>query len=109
MLKQRVNTPAQATDRPSRATSIASVVERLLGRKSWQGPVTCARIQQQWVEIVGPVNAQHTRPELLTRGLLYVTCDHDTWRTELQYLKPEMLKRIAEVVGEGAVKDVFLK
>lgn len=95
--------------RDSKAVSIERVIERLLGRKSWQNPVTCARVQQQWAEIVGPVNASHTQPERLSRGILYVACDHDTWRTELQYLKPELLKRIAEVVGAGAVKEIFLR
>jgi predicted nucleic acid-binding Zn ribbon protein len=38
-----------------------------------------------------------------------VECDHDVWRTELSFLKPEILKRIAEVQGEGVVKEIFLK
>lgn len=93
----------------TRTISIASAVEKLLGRKAWQNPVTCARVALLWPEIVGPVAAQHTYPDALSNHKLYIVCDHDTWRTELQYLKPEMLKRIAEVVGEGAVKEIFLR
>lgn len=91
------------------AISISSAVEQLLARKSWKGHVMASRVSLEWNEIVGPEIAARTRPERLDHGRLYISCEHDVWRTELHYLKPEILKRVAEVLGEGVVKDVFLR
>lgn len=95
--------------RQRKIVPIQEAVQQLLNRKSWQGHVLASRVSLEWKEIVGPEIAARTRPERLAHGKLYIECEHDVWRTELQYLKPEILKRVAEVVGEGVVKDVYLK
>jgi predicted nucleic acid-binding Zn ribbon protein len=95
--------------RRGKAVSIGDLLDRLLGQKSWQRGVQAARIRILWNEIVGPEIAARAQPQKLERGRLIVHCDHDVWRTELMYLKPELLKRIAEVMGDGVVKEIFLK
>ena len=88
---------------------IADLLKRVLGDRKFRQGVRKAEIALHWTEIVGPEIASRTRPVKLFRGRLIVECDHDVWRTELSYLKPEILRRIAEVEGEGAVKEIFLK
>jgi predicted nucleic acid-binding Zn ribbon protein len=92
-----------------KAVPIRAAIEQLLARKSWQGHVMASRVSLEWPQIVGPEIAARTRPERLAHGRLYIVCEHDVWRTELQYLKPEILQRVAEVLGEGVVKDVYLR
>ncbi|MBI5059957.1 DUF721 domain-containing protein [candidate division KSB1 bacterium] len=90
-------------------TPIGDLITRILQRKGWQGHVLSARVATQWEAIVGPVNALHTRPARIERGRLTIECDHDTWRTELQFLKPEIIERVNEVLGKDAVREVFLR
>jgi predicted nucleic acid-binding Zn ribbon protein len=90
-------------------TSLADALAQILGKRSWQNGLREAEIALHWPEIVGPEIATRTTPVKLIRGKLEVRCEHDVWRTELQFLKPEILKRIAEIEGEGVVKEIFLK
>ena len=89
---------------------LGDVLAKFLGGKKWEGPLRAAELRVRWAEIVGPEIAARAKIERLTgRGRLIVHCDHDVWRTELSYLKPELLKRIQEEMGEGVVKEIFLK
>jgi predicted nucleic acid-binding Zn ribbon protein len=95
--------------RSKKAIHISDLLKRVLGDRKFRQGVRQAEIKLRWEEIVGPEIAARTRPLHLSRGRLLVECDHDVWRTELSFLKPEILKRIAEVQGEGVVKEIFLK
>lgn len=68
-----------------------------------------ARLRLLWAELVGPLIAEHTQPHKLYGSQLEVHCDHEVWRTRLQYLEPELLKRIAEGMGEGVVTNIRLR
>lgn len=95
--------------RQKKAIHIADLLKRVLGDRKFRQGVRKAEITLRWEEIVGPEIAARTKPVNLSRGRLLIECDHDVWRTELSFLKPEILKRIAEVQGEGVVKEIFLK
>jgi predicted nucleic acid-binding Zn ribbon protein len=95
--------------RSKKAIHISDLLKRVLGDRKFRQGIRQAEIKLRWEEIVGPEIAARTRPVHLSRGRLLVECDHDVWRTELSFLKPEILKRIAEVQGEGVVKEIFLK
>lgn len=62
-----------------------------------------------WPEIVGPRIARRAKLVRLRRGRLVIECSDAVWRTELQFLKPELLEKIRRIVGEGVVKEIFLK
>ena len=78
-------------------------------KKGWRTGLALARLKQEWLAIVGKEIAAHAQPVHLARGRLDLSCDHDVWRAELQFLKPELLARISEVIGEGVVKEIWLK
>jgi len=91
------------------AKKIDKILGSLISQKRWRRGITEADLFLRWPELVGPKIAEHTEPVKLMRNRLEVLCDHDVWRTELQFMKPELLKSIAEKIGEGVVKDIFLK
>lgn len=61
-----------------------------------------ATIFSRWPEIVGAAVAAHAEPLSLVRGTLAVGVDQPGWATQLTYLEADILRRIEEVVGEGA-------
>jgi predicted nucleic acid-binding Zn ribbon protein len=95
--------------RTNRILRIDDVLSSLLGQRKWQSGLTFALIQREWAEIVGPEIAAHAKPAHLARGRLDVVCDHDVWRTELQFLKPELLARLNEALGNERIKEIWLK
>jgi predicted nucleic acid-binding Zn ribbon protein len=96
--------------RANRILRIDDVLASLLRqRKTWRTGLAFADIRRDWPQIVGPEIAAHARPVHLARGRLDIACDHDVWRAELQFLKPELLARMEEALGPGVVKDIWLK
>ena len=88
---------------------IDRIIRSLMGQKKWRRGISEAEIALRWSAMVGPKIAEHTVPVSLMRNRLEVRCDHDVWRTELQFLKPELLKKITEELGEGVVKEISVK
>lgn len=95
--------------RSNRMMRIDDILASLLRQKKWRTGLLYARIHEEWPTIVGKEIANHAQPTHLSRGRLEVSCDHDVWRAELQFLKPELLARLTEALGEGVVKDIWLK
>lgn len=54
-----------------------------------------------WDDAVGPQVAAHARPVRLSEGTLVVEVDEPGWATQLRYLEQDLLRRLAEVGGQG--------
>lgn len=100
---------SHTTYRSSRIRRIDDVLASLLKQKRWRNGLLLARMHQDWPQIVGRKIASHAQPAHFSRGRLEIACDHDVWRAELQFLKPELLARLTEAFGEGVVKEIWLK
>lgn len=88
---------------------IDAILEQLLRQKKWRAGLQSARIRLLWADTVGPEIAAHAHPQQLLRGRLLVECDHDVWRAELTFLRPELIRHINEAMGEELVKEIWLK
>jgi predicted nucleic acid-binding Zn ribbon protein len=88
---------------------IDNLIDALLRQKKWQSGFQLAKLRVMWPELVGPEISAHAQPHRLHGKRLEVQCDHDVWRTELQYLSPELLKRIAEGIGEGVITELWMR
>jgi hypothetical protein len=62
-----------------------------------------------WDEVVGPQIAAHTKPEKIRDGILEVSVDQPVWMQQLQLLKPQLLNKLNARLGDGALRDLFLK
>ena len=76
--------------------------------KSLGGPsaTALATIFAGWPAIVGAAVAAHAEPLSLVRGTLTIGVDQPGWATQLTYLETDLLRRIEEVAGAGAVQRV---
>jgi predicted nucleic acid-binding Zn ribbon protein len=64
---------------------------------------------QRWSEAVGETVATHATPVSLEQGRLVVEVDEPGWATQLRYLEPELLRKLAAVAGEGTVTSIELR
>lgn len=62
-----------------------------------------------WDEVVGPQIAARTRPEKIRDGVLEVCVDQPSWMQQLQLLKPQILARLNARLGDGALREIYLK
>jgi predicted nucleic acid-binding Zn ribbon protein len=68
-----------------------------------------AAVFTRWEEIVGPSVAANTRPLSLRRNVLVIGTEQPAWASQLRYLGPDLLRRLASTVGEGLVERVEVK
>ena len=62
-----------------------------------------------WDDVVGPQIAARTRPERIRDGVLEVCVDQPAWMQQLQLLKPQLLARLNERLGDGSLREIYLK
>lgn len=53
----------------------------------------------RWDEVVGPALAANARPVRLEHGTLLVEVDEPAWATQVRYLAPDVIARLAEISG----------
>ena len=53
----------------------------------------------RWVEAVGPQVAEHVRPLKLDERVLVVEVDDPAWATQVKFLTPTIIERLASVAG----------
>jgi predicted nucleic acid-binding Zn ribbon protein len=75
-------------------------------RLGMDNPAASARLVKEWERIVGPEVAARAHPVSLRAGVLVVKTTSAAWASELRYLAPEVLRRIAEEVGGGVVTEL---
>ncbi len=80
-------------------------------KKTLQSAGIAERVDRQaaivfWEEIVGPKLAEKTKALRIERDVLKVKVVSAPWRNELIFFKEDILRKIAERIGEGKVKDI---
>jgi predicted nucleic acid-binding Zn ribbon protein len=61
-----------------------------------------AAVQGCWDDAVGPGIAAQARPVAEREGVVTVACAAATWAQELDLLHDDLLRRLAEALGEAA-------
>ena len=85
---------------------LGSNLERFVAERGWQADVAVGSVVARWPAVVGPEVAQHVTPENFEGGVLTVRADSTSWATQLRYMVPILLERLATEVGEGVVTDL---
>lgn len=63
----------------------------------------------RWQEVVGEGLAAHARPVAIRDRALVVAVDHPSWATELRWLGPQLLGRLAQVAGHEVATRVEVR
>jgi hypothetical protein len=63
----------------------------------------------RWEEVVGEGMAARTRPLRLDAGRLVLAVDEPAVATHVRYLEPQLLQRLAELLGEGRITGIDLR
>ncbi len=88
---------------------LASSLDPLARRLGAPGARPLALVFNRWCDVVGPVVAAHCQPLSLRNGVLVVAVDEPGWATELRYLGDDVVRRVADTVGEGVVKRLDVR
>jgi hypothetical protein len=81
---------------------------RLLGNLEISGGVNEMEIRARaaWTAAAGKKIARHTRATLLVRDTLVVEVEDIVWQRQLNTLRHFLLRNLAKILGDQAVKDI---
>ncbi|MFV0426648.1 MAG: DUF721 domain-containing protein [Beutenbergiaceae bacterium] len=85
---------------------LGEMVEGLASQLGWRAPLQIGAVVGRWREVVGDQIADHCEPETFVEGELVVRTDSTAWATQLKLLLPQLQRRLAQEVGEGAVTSI---
>ncbi|GIW43803.1 MAG: hypothetical protein KatS3mg077_1085 [Candidatus Binatia bacterium] len=91
-----------------RFSSLADVLQGVLRRLDPKGQASVYRLWIDWEDIVGRKVAQRARPRDYRNGMLLVVAASSSWRQELEFLKPELLRKIRNHLGDDSVRDLTI-
>ena len=89
-----------------RLGTLGEALRAVLARQQLEGKAREHAAMGRWAEVVGADSARHSRPERVSNGVMSVAADSPVWAQTLQMMKPQILARLAELVGPGVVRDL---
>lgn len=93
--------------RRKEVVSIDEVVNSWKTSLAQKNMLKLAEISTRWEGIVGKEIAIQSQPVQIERGKLIIRVKDSLWRTQLFYMKRELLRKIRSSLGEKAVKDLI--
>ena len=84
-------------------------LDALLRRAGGAGGVAATKVFSRWEEAVGAAVAAHARPLRLQGTTLVVGVDGPAYATQLRMLSGQLLARLRDLVGPGAVDSVEVR
>lgn len=100
--------PLPTGERPA-PQHVAKALDQVARGLGMPGADVVATVFGGWEEIVGPVLAATTRPLWLGDGALVVGVGDPSQATEVRYRGAEILRRVADVVGEPVAARVEVR
>jgi hypothetical protein len=95
---------------PSRKVEkLSSTIEKILRDRGWGTKLKQYRIYGVWEKAVGKGIARHARPAGMRGKKLTVLVDSSAWMQQLSMLKPEIVGKVNQRLGEEAVESITLK
>ena len=92
-----------------KAARAGELLEKLLQNYGLDKKLQQYRALVIWDEVVGPQIAARARPSKIRGSVLEVCVDQPAWMQQLQLMKPQILRKLNEQLGEGEIKEIFLK
>ncbi|RMI14488.1 DUF721 domain-containing protein [Cellulomonas triticagri] len=110
--KPRGRSPLSAAERDAPGVhardpqTVSSTMSSLFRDRGWVQEISVGGVVGRWRDVVGDQIADHCTPETFADGVLVVRTDSTAWAQQLKMLAPQLVRRMAEDVGEGVVVDV---
>ncbi|NLT31504.1 MAG: DUF721 domain-containing protein [Propionibacterium sp.] len=85
---------------------LGAALEHLVGDRGWSTEINVHTLLGRWASLVGEVNAEHSRPESYSDGVLVVRTDSTAWATSLRTIAHQLVARLNDELGPGTVTRV---
>lgn len=87
---------------------LGELVQGGIERIGLKGAVREKKAAAIWKEVVGEKTAAATSIDQVRDGIIYVTCRDSMWASQLHFLRPLIIEKLNEKLGEGVIREVRL-
>lgn len=94
------------TKKTKKPKALAHSITRLLRNMGIEEKVKEHQAINEWSHIVGENVSKVTKAQNVVNGILFVKVKNSSWRSELIYMRQEILIKIDKTVGRGIIKEV---
>ena len=88
---------------------LGRVMGEVSRKKGWRKRISLSVVLKRWDELVGPENAQHSKPVDFQDGVLTVVCDSTAWATGMRYSVSKLVARLNAELGDQTVTLVKVR
>ncbi len=92
-----------------KSEDIGSIINKIISDPKIKNKLEISNIFNNWKEIVGSEINKKSRPDKLTRGVLFVSVINYTWANELSLMSEQLKDKINSYVGRKVVKTLRFK
>ena len=78
-------------------------------QQGWDSRLSMQRVFTDWASIVGPEVASHSQVTGYADGIVHVQTDSTAWATQLRLLAPQLVAKLNEQLGDGAVLRIEVR
>ena len=89
---------------------LGAILDAFIQKKGMTTVLDVAAMANRWKDVAGKNIAQHSKVEEFTdTGVLTIRTSTVGWETQLRALTAAIDQRLADVLGEGVVKEIIIK
>lgn len=89
--------------------ALGDAFTNLVKSKGWGRQVNLHLVLSRWPELVGPTNAEHSRPVKYQGTVLTVRTEATVWATSLRTIAPQLVAELNRRLGEWTVTRVIIE
>lgn len=89
--------------------ALGDAFTHLVQSKGWGRQVNLHLVLSRWPELVGPTNAEHSRPVKYQGTVLTVRTEATVWATSLRTIAPQLVAELNRRLGEGPLLGSLLR
>lgn len=85
---------------------LGQIIQNILKDRGWEKAVDINRAIVAWSEIVGQKVALNCKAVEIKNNILYVHAKNAAWKSEVSFLKNEILSTLNENIKSTQLKDI---
>jgi predicted nucleic acid-binding Zn ribbon protein len=88
---------------------LATSLDRVMASLGSPPVATVSTLFERWSDIVGSAIASASEPVAIDHGTLVVTVRDGGWASQLRWMEPDLVGKIADAIGEGVVERLEVR
>lgn len=94
---------------PKKVEPIGNTIRKILSARGLAGKLKEYRVFEIWDRAVGAGIAGHAQPASMRGRRLTVAVDSSVWMQQLSLLRPDIIEKLNDALGERAVESIILR